>query len=121
MTATPEPVAAGATLTYTVTASSGRAGMGPASAISVHLPPGATAIGTSGAGWSCSQATSDTDPFVTGSHVNLSCASALASMASPPLTVTLKAPAVGGKIHACAEAGKGASGSASACVDSTVS
>jgi hypothetical protein len=58
---------------------------------------------------------------VTGSHTDLSCASAVASLAVPPLTVTIKAPAGSGTLRACAETGRRAgSAGASTCVEATV-
>ena len=119
MNAAPNPVAVGATLTYTVTVSDERGGTAPA--MLVHLPTGAADIDASGPGWSCSPTTSSTDAFVTGSHTDLSCASAVASMVVPPLTVTIKAPAIPGMLRACAETGRrGASNGASTCVDASV-
>jgi hypothetical protein len=120
MNAAPNPVAVGATLTYVVTVTMGERG-GTAPAVLVHLPAGATEIKASGPGWSCSQATSAADAFVAASHTDLSCASAVASLTAPPLTVTIKAPGGAGTLRACAEAGRrAANGGASTCVDATV-
>jgi len=118
MTATPDPVAPAGALTYTVMSSMGH--VGPASSIVLHLPAGVSGISTSGAGWSCAQAQSGADAFIAAAHTNLSCSNALASMASPSLTVTVTAPPAPGSIAACVEMAKGPAGPASSCVDTTV-
>ncbi|PYN02660.1 MAG: hypothetical protein DME07_09285, partial [Candidatus Rokuibacteriota bacterium] len=86
----PDPVAAGAALTYTLTVSN--AGPSTAAApISVtdSLPPGVTFQGASGAGWTCS-----------GTNTSVACtrASTLPPGAAPPITILVTAPNEGGTI-----------------------
>ena len=86
----PDPVTAGAALTYTLTVSN--AGPSTAAApISVtdSLPPGVTFQGASGAGWTCS-----------GTNTGVTCtrASTLPPGAAPPITILVTAPNEGGTI-----------------------
>src|SRR5207244_2237172 len=86
----PDPVTAGAALTYTLTVSN--AGPSTAAApISVtdSLPPGVTFQGASGAGWTCS-----------GTNTGVACtrASTLPPGAAPPITILVTAPNEGGTI-----------------------
>src|SRR5439155_797206 len=86
----PDPVTAGAALTYTLTVSN--AGPSTAAApISVtdSLPPGVTFQGASGTGWTCS-----------GTNTGVTCtrASTLPPGAAPPITILVTAPNEGGTI-----------------------
>src|SRR5207247_615195 len=86
----PDPVAAGADLTYTLTVSN--AGPSTAAApISVtdSLPPGVTFQGAIGAGWTCS-----------GTNIGVTCtrASTLPPGAAPPITILVTAPNEGSTI-----------------------
>ena len=115
ITASPDPVASGGTLTYTIRTA---AGQGSASQLSIHLPPGATDARSAGAGWSCEPAEVPADAFQASVHTDLSCASAAAMAGAPALTVTLGSPAVSGTIRGCAVARREAE--AAACVATTV-
>jgi uncharacterized repeat protein (TIGR01451 family) len=86
-TASPEPVGAGAPLTYTLTVSN--AGPSQASSLTVSdaLPSGASFVSASGAGWSCS----GTGP-VTCTLPSLGIASAA------PISIVVDAPAAAGTI-----------------------
>jgi uncharacterized repeat protein (TIGR01451 family) len=82
----PDPVAAGGTLSYAITASN--AGPGAAAGISVldSLPGGVAFVSASGAGWSCSAVAGD-----------VTCAlAALAANASSVITLVVTAPTSGG-------------------------
>lgn len=103
--ADPEPVSPGGQLTYTVTG---------ASTFTVHLPPGAGDVRTSGAGWICTQARRDADEDQAAAHVDVDCSSAVVA-GTPPLTVRVQAPASPGSIRACV-VGRGAT----RCVTTTV-
>src|SRR5207244_6034112 len=86
----PDPVTAGATLTYTLTFSI--AGPSTAAApisVTVSLPPGVTFQGASGAGWTCS-----------GTNAGVTCtrASTLPPGAAPPITILVAAPNEGSTI-----------------------
>lgn len=78
----PDPVAAGGSITYTVNVSNG--GPGTAAAPTAHLaiPAGATYVGFTGTGWTCT---------ATAGIVNCT-RGAVASGATPTLTITLTAP-----------------------------
>ncbi|MBA2543299.1 MAG: DUF11 domain-containing protein, partial [Deltaproteobacteria bacterium] len=88
VTDSPDPVAAGAVLTYTVDV----VNLGPSTADALSmantLPAGATFVSASGSGWTCS---------VAGQVVTCTRAS-LASGAAPSITITTTAPAQGGSI-----------------------
>src|SRR6058998_983657 len=86
----PDPVTAGATLTYTLTVSN--AGPSTAAApinVTDSLPPGVTFQGASGAGWTCS-----------GTNTSVACtrASTLPPGAAPPITILVTAPNEGSTI-----------------------
>jgi hypothetical protein len=110
LTASPEPVAAGTTLTYGVDPGPAAAG----SQVVVHLPPGVAAAQPGGASWHCSQTVREADSFQSASHTDVECSSA-AMGAAPALTIKVKAPAVAGTIRACAAARR-----LSSCATSTV-
>jgi hypothetical protein len=116
--AAPDPVAAGALLRYDITV---RFAAPVAPSVTIHLPPGATEVDASGAGWVCTQTRSAGDRFESGDHVDLVCASALASMAAPPIRVGIRAPSVPGRISTCIEFGKSSIAQEPACFSSTVS
>jgi uncharacterized repeat protein (TIGR01451 family) len=84
----PDPVNAGATLTYTLQVTNN----GPSTATSVTvtdtLPPGVTFVSASGAGWSCGQASG----IVTCTRASLTVGIA------PNITITVTAPTSGGTI-----------------------
>lgn len=110
LTASPEPVAASASLTYAVDPGPAAAG----SQVVVHLPQGVSAVEPAGASWRCSQTVREADDFQSASHTDVECSSA-AMGAAPALTIKVKAPAVGGTIRACAAARR-----LSSCTTSTV-
>lgn len=86
ITAAPEPVTAGAPITYTVDVTNN----GPSSASTVTvtdtLPPGATFVSAMGTGWTCTQA----------ALVVTCTAAALPTGAAPAITIVADAPAAGG-------------------------
>jgi hypothetical protein len=118
LVAEPEPVTAGATLTYRVEV--GRvASIAPH--LTLHLPVGATNPTTSGAGWACEVAAAAADPYQTDVHLDVSCSSVLMGLAAPALTVMVQAPTTPGSVRACAVAAPkpGLQGT-EACADTTV-
>ena len=84
----PDPVAAGGTLTYTITVSNG--GPGASTGISVldSLPLGLGFVNASGTGWSCSAANRDVTCL----------AASLAASAQSTITLVTTAPASGGTV-----------------------
>lgn len=102
-TASPEPVAAGGRLTYTLRFPA-TPGAAPGS-VRVHLPAGAGEARPRGAGWMCSQATRAADDFQKAEHVEVACSSAL-SGGAPALVIEVDAPQAPGSIETCAEAFK---------------
>src|SRR5439155_921273 len=86
----PDPVTAGAALTYTRTLSNARPSTAAAPiSVTDSLPPGVTFQGASGAGWTCS-----------GTNTGVTCtrASTLPPGAAPPITILVTAPNEGGTI-----------------------
>ena len=99
----PETVVAGASLTYRLKVGAERPGPGLSPQIVVHLPPGASDIRTSGAGWISKQVSSEGDSRQGESHVDVECTTAIVgSGALPLLTIQVKAPLTPGSIRACA-------------------
>ncbi|MBM2849043.1 MAG: hypothetical protein HW418_1985 [Anaerolineales bacterium] len=78
----PDPVYAGATLTYTLDITNAGPSLANNVAVTDTLPAGATYLGASGSGWSCSASGGDV----------ICTRSSLAVGAAPPITLTVTAP-----------------------------
>jgi len=78
----PDPVYAGATLTYTLDITNAGPSLANNVAVTDTLPAGATYLGASGSGWSCSASGGDV----------ICTRSSLPVGAAPPLTLTVTAP-----------------------------
>jgi len=100
ITAAPEPVAAGGTLTYRVDV--GRSAIAPQ--VTLHLPAGARHAKASGRGWLCEVATRSKDDYQSADHIEAECSSARMGLGSAPLTVTIEAPTDAVTLRACATA-----------------
>lgn len=102
LSASPEPVAAGAFLTYTIKAGGSLPGASPR--ILVHLPEGVSDFRNSGAGWICHKASSEADTYQSADHQHADCMSAIVG-GLPALKLEVEAPLEPGSIRACAEGG----------------
>jgi len=118
LTATPEPVPPGATITYRVP---GGRGMPIAPDLTLHLPVGTTHARTSGSGWTCELPTRPADPQQAGEHLEAVCSSLRMGLIVPALIVKVEAPQTAGVIRACVVASmKPGLDGPEACVSSTV-
>ncbi|WP_148273220.1 Ig-like domain-containing protein [Stigmatella aurantiaca] len=88
----PDPVVAGGALAYTVNVTNNGPNTASTVTATVNLPAGATFVGATGTGWTCSQA---------GGVVTCTRPS-LGAGAAPPITVQVTAPASAGSITATA-------------------
>jgi uncharacterized repeat protein (TIGR01451 family) len=88
ITDAPDPVAAGGTLTYTITVSNGGPGTSTALSVLDSLPIGLSYVNASGSGWSCSAVSQDVTCL----------AASLAASAQSTITLVTTAPASGGTV-----------------------
>jgi uncharacterized repeat protein (TIGR01451 family) len=84
----PDPVALGGTLTYTLTVSNAGPSTACQATVTDTLPPGVSFVSASGTGWNCSEA----------SGVVACTATSLAAGDAPPITIVVTAPSTPGLI-----------------------
>lgn len=117
LTADPDAVMAEATLTY-------RVEFGPEAVVrplTLHLPKGVAEATTSGKGWICTVMERNADSYQAAAHPDADCSNALLGLATPPLTVRVRAPTTPGPIRACVVASaKGDRQGTVVCAGSTV-
>jgi hypothetical protein len=104
LSASPEPVAAGAVLTYTVKVGGEDSLPGASPRILVHLPEGVSDFRNSGSGWVCHKASSEADVYQAADHQHADCMTAIVG-GLPALKLEVEAPLGPGSIRACAEGG----------------
>ena len=119
LTASPEPVAAGALLTYTVKVGGEHSLPGASPRILVHLPEGVSDFRNLGAGWVCRKASSEADLYQAADHQHADCMTAIVGGGLPALKLEVEMPLGPGSIRACAEGGVKALRE-SACVTTTI-
>ena len=104
LSASPEPVVAGAFLTYTVKVGGEDSLPGASPRILVHLPEGVSDFRNSGTGWVCQKASSEADVYQAADHQHADCMTAIVG-GLPALKLEVEAPLGPGSIRACAEGG----------------
>jgi len=119
LSASPEPVAAGAFLTYTVKVGGEHSLPGASPRILVHLPEGVSDFRNLGAGWVCHKASSESDLYQAAEHQHADCMTAIVGGGLPALKLEVEMPLGPGSIRACAEGGVKALRE-SACVTTTI-
>lgn len=105
LTANPNPVSGGQTLTYCIEFTS-TAAYEVAPSLLIHLPTGGENPKTSGAGWICETSNSPGDSMLPRPHTDVSCTSAIVTghaAALPSLFVITSAPRAPGQLTACAQ------------------